>query len=69
MAHKMHLWISEMYYAVFNSFPEPLNTDCLPPSFELDHADGEFLVEPHLFIRGDAMNLTLQPDCDTLHTS
>jgi hypothetical protein len=48
MAHKMHLWISEMDYTLFDGFPELLNADCLPPSFKLDQADGEFLREPHL---------------------
>jgi len=69
MAHKMHLWISEMDYALFNGFPERLNADCLPPSFKLDHADREFLVELLLFIRGDAINLSLQLDSDALRIS
>ena len=50
MAHKMHLWIWEIYYTVFNGFPQRLNADCLPPSFKLDQADGEFLLELLLFI-------------------
>jgi hypothetical protein len=62
----MHLWISKLDYALFNDFPEHLNADGLPPSFKLDHADGEFLLEPHLFIRGDAKNLSLQLDRDAL---
>jgi len=48
MAHKMHLWISEMDYMLFDGFAALLNADCLPPSFKLDQADGEFLPEPHL---------------------
>jgi len=34
MAHTMYLWISKMYHALFNGFPERLNADCLPPSIE-----------------------------------
>jgi hypothetical protein len=48
MANKMHLWISEMDYTLFDGFLELLNADCLPPSFKFDQADGEFLREPHL---------------------
>jgi len=50
MAHKMHLWISEMYYALFNGVLECLKADGHPPSFEFDPADGEFVLEPLLFI-------------------
>jgi len=60
MVYKMQLWISEMNYALFNGFPERLNADCLPPSFKLDQAEGEFLLEPHLLIQGDAINLSLK---------
>jgi hypothetical protein len=66
MAHKMELWISEMYYALFNGFLECLNAVCLPPSFKLDQTDGELCLEPFLFIRGDAINLSLQLVCDPL---
>jgi hypothetical protein len=69
MAHKMNLWISEMYHALFNVFPEHLNADYLPPSFKLNQTDGEFHLEPLLSIRGDAMNLSLQLVSDTLHIS
>jgi len=58
-----------MCYELFNGFLERLNADCLPPSFKLDQADGEFLVEPLLFIRGDALNLSLQLDSDALGSS
>jgi len=69
MAHKMHLWMSEMYYALFNGFPERLNADCLPPSFILDQTDAEFRFEPLLFIRGDAISFSLQLDSDALRIS
>jgi hypothetical protein len=62
MAHKVHLWISEMYPALFNGFPERLNADYLPPSFKFYQMDGEFRLEPLLFIRGDPINLSLQLD-------
>ena len=66
MAHKMHHLISKKDYVLFNGFPERLNADCLLPSFKLNHADGEFLVEPPLFIQGDAINLSLQLDSDAI---
>jgi hypothetical protein len=69
MAHKMHLWISEMYYMMFNGFPECLNAECLPPSFKLHQTDGEFLLEPFLFIRGNAILLSRQLDRDVLSLS
>jgi len=59
MVHKIHLWISEMYYVLFNGFPEHRNAGCLPPNFELNLADRELHLEPLLFIRGDAINLSL----------
>jgi hypothetical protein len=62
MVHKMHLWISEMHYALFNGFPERLNVDCLPPSFKLDQTDGELLLELLLFIQGDDINFSRQLD-------
>jgi hypothetical protein len=69
MAHKIHLWISEMYHVLFNGFPERLNAHCLPPSFKLDHADRELRLELLLFIRGDAINLSLQLVSDMLRIS
>jgi len=60
MAHKMHLSISEMDYTLFDGFLELLNANCLPTSFKLDQADGQFLLEPHLLIRCDTINLSLQ---------
>ena len=62
----MHLWISEMYHALFNGFPQRLNAHCFPPRFQLDHADGELHLEPLLFIRGDALNVSLLLVSDTL---
>jgi hypothetical protein len=55
-----------MYHILLNGFVEHLNADCLPPSFKLDQADGEFSLQPVLFIRGDAMNFSLQPVSDTV---
>ena len=55
-----------MDYTLFNGVLECLNADCLPPSFKLDHADGEFLLGVLLFIRDDAINLSLKLDCDAL---
>ena len=69
MAHKMPLCISKMYYALFNGFPQLLNADYLPPSFKLDQTDGEFRLEPILFIRGDALNVPLQLGSDPLPIS
>ena len=65
----MHRWISDMYYAMFNSYLERLNADCLPPSFKLDQTDGELVLEPLLLFRGDAINLSLQLVCDPLRIS
>jgi len=65
----MHHWISEEYYALFNGFPEHLNRDCLPPSFKLGRADGELLLEPLLFIQGDAINLSPKLVSDLLRIS
>ena len=56
----MDLWISKMYYMLFNVSPELLNANCLPPSFKLDQADGKLVLEPHLVIRNDTTNLSLQ---------
>jgi len=58
-----------VYYALFNGFPERLNADCLPPSFKLDQADGEVLLELLLFIQGDAINYSLQLNSDALRIS
>jgi len=55
----MNIWISEMNYTLFDGFPELLNADCMPPSFKLDQADGDFLHEPHLVFRTDTINLSL----------
>ena len=55
-----------MDYALFNGCPELLNANCLSPNLKLDHADGGFLLETPLYIRGDAVNLSLQLDSDTL---
>ena len=55
----MHCWISEMYYTLFDGFPEVMNADWPPPSFTLDQADGKFLHAPHLVSECDSMNLSL----------
>jgi len=55
-----------MDYALFNGLPERPNVNCLPPSFTLDQADGEFYLETLLFIWGNAINLSLQLDSDAL---
>jgi hypothetical protein len=60
MAHKIHLWIFEMHYTLNDGFRELLHTNCLPPSRIFDQADGEFLLEPHLLIPCDTINLSLQ---------
>jgi len=60
MAHKMHLWISEMDYTRSGGFLELLNVDYLPPTFTLNQADGEFLCESHLVFRSDTINLSLE---------
>jgi len=65
-AYKMRLWGSDMYYTLFDGFPQCPNADCLPPSFKLNQADGGILHEPVLFIRGNAINLTLQLVSNTL---
>jgi hypothetical protein len=39
-----------MYYAFFNSFSGRLDADLLPPSFNLDQADGVFVHQPLLFM-------------------
>jgi hypothetical protein len=49
-----------MNYMLFNGFPERLNANCLQPSIKLGQAEGEFLVEPHLLIRDNAINLSLK---------
>ena len=58
-----------MHYALFNGSLERLNANCFPLSFDLDQADGEFLFEPLLVIRGDATKLTLQLVSDALQIS
>jgi hypothetical protein len=55
----MHLWLSEVHFTLFNGLRECPNPDCLPPSFKLEHADVEFLLDTLLFISGDATNLSL----------
>jgi len=55
--------------ALSDGFLECLNADCLPQSFKLDQADGEFVLEPYLFIEGDALHLSLQLDRDGLGIS
>jgi hypothetical protein len=49
-----------MDYMLFDHFPKLLNADSLPTSFKFDHADGEFLLESHLLIQCDTINLSLQ---------
>jgi hypothetical protein len=49
-----------MDYTLFDGFPKLQNTHCLPPSFKLDQADGEFLHEPHLVYSSDTMNHSLE---------
>jgi hypothetical protein len=44
---------------------EPQNADCLPPSFKLKQVCREFLLEPLLFVQGDAVNIPLQLDSDS----
>jgi hypothetical protein len=58
-----------MYHPLFNCFSECLNGEYLPASFKLDQMDGEVGLELLLFIRGDAINLYLQLDSDTLRIS
>jgi len=69
MAHKMHLWISEMYHALFNGFLEHLDADWPTPSLKLDQAGGKFRLEPCLVIRGDDINLSLRLVSDLLRIS
>ena len=69
MGYKMPFWISEMNYTLFNGFLERLNADCFPPSFKLDQVEGELILEPHLLIRGDAINLSLKLVSHALHIS
>ena len=66
MANQMHLSISEMPCPLFNGLPERLNPDGLPPSVKLNQADGQFLLDPLLFIPGDAIDLSLHLLSDTL---
>jgi hypothetical protein len=56
-----------MDYVSFHCILERLNANCLGPSLKLSHAYGEFLLQPHLFISGDTINLSLQLDSDALH--
>jgi len=55
-----------MDYMLFIGVLERLNANGLPPSFKLDHADGEFFVEPLLFIRSNGITLSLELDSDVL---
>jgi len=59
LGYTSHLWISEMKNAVFNGFLHLLTADCLPPSLKLDQAEGEFPIQWHLAIWGDANHLSL----------
>jgi hypothetical protein len=65
----MDLSISEMYHVLFNCLLEWPNADCVPPSFKLDEADGEFHLELLLFIHGTAMDHFPQLVSDQLHIS
>jgi len=58
-----------MNFALFNGFLERMDADWLQPSFKLDYVNGEFLLEPLLFILGDAINLSRQLDSDALGIS
>jgi hypothetical protein len=69
MAQKMNLWISKMDYTLFDDFPEVLNSNRLALSFKFDQADGRFLLEMHLVIRSDTINLSLQPILNAVHIS
>lgn len=60
MAYKMQLWISHMYYALFNDFPEYLHSQCLPLSFKLSQADLEFILELHLCSQCHSIDHSLQ---------
>jgi len=60
MAHKVHFWISKMNYTLFDGFPDLMNVDCLPPSFNLKKVDGDVLHEQHLGFRCDSTNRSLQ---------
>ena len=59
MAHKMHLWLSAMYYTLCDHFPDVLHADSIPPSFKPDQADAEFLHDSHLLIWSITTNLSL----------
>jgi hypothetical protein len=50
-----------MDYALLNWFPEHLIADFLPPSFTLDQAGVEFLLEQYLLISGDSIKDSLKP--------
>jgi hypothetical protein len=45
---------------MFDGIPELLNPDYLPPSFKFDQADVELLLEQHLLILSNTINLSLQ---------
>jgi len=69
MAHMMQLWISEMYYTLFDGLPELLNANCVLGTIKLDYVDGQFLLEPHLLIRKDTINISLQLISNVVHFS
>ena len=69
MAYRMHLGISDMNYGLLNGLPEHLHADCLPPSLKLNHAEGEFFLEPPLLIRGDAIYSSPKLVSNTLRIS
>jgi hypothetical protein len=60
MAHNMHLWMTEMDYTLFEEFHDLLNTDCRPPSFNVNLVDGEFLHKPHQVFLSVTINPSLK---------
>jgi len=65
----MHLWISEIFYLLLDSFLQLLNADFFLPSFELEQAVRSFLPKPVPVTSAEGKILSLNLACKALHTS
>jgi len=59
-AHKIDLWISEMYDVLFNGIVALLAIDSLQPSFKCNHLDRESHPELYLLLWSNYIYLSLQ---------
>jgi len=65
----MHHSLSKIYHTPFYHCLDLLYTDSLPPCFKLNQGDVEFLLDAHLLIRSDTINLFFQLIHNAVHIS